>query len=86
MNLLEELNCSFEGNCLEDNLPLQNPTGIYCLQGNIIKFVSSADSIAYMGCPICYKKVTENRLTGFYCNNCAKIIKQKYHYFIHAIF
>lgn len=42
--------------------------------------------MAYLGCPICFRKVTDNRLTGFYCNTCLKIVKEKYLYFIHAIF
>eukprot|EP00347_Sterkiella_histriomuscorum_P022069 403331791 len=86
VNLLEELNCSFEGTFNEGCETFLNPQGIFCLQGNITKFVQPSDSIAYLGCPICFKKVTDNRLTGFYCTNCLKIIKEKHHYFIHAIF
>jgi hypothetical protein len=39
-----------------------------------------------LGCPNCFKKVTDNRLTGFFCNTCQKIVKEKHLYFIHALF
>ncbi len=74
--MLEELNCSYEGEYLaQDSISQKKPSGIYCLQGNFIKFCTPAEHVAYLGCPNCYKKVTDNRLTGFYCNNCGKIVK-----------
>ena len=48
--------------------------------------ITPLDQIAYIGCPSCYKKVTDSRLTGFFCNTCKEVIKEKYLYFIHAIF
>ncbi|TNV82512.1 hypothetical protein FGO68_gene2808 [Halteria grandinella] len=87
-NLLKDHCCNSDGATVPDmNLsePL-NKSGVYCLQGYITKFLTPLDQIAYMGCPKCLKKVTDNRLTGFYCNHCNQIIKEKYFYFIHAIF
>ncbi|CDW83621.1 replication protein a 70 kda dna-binding subunit-like [Stylonychia lemnae] len=85
-DVLDELNCGYDGTFKEHSEVYRNPTQIYCLQGNIIKFVSSSDSMTYMGCPICCKKVYDHRLTGYYCSTCGKIIKEKFFYFIHAIF
>lgn len=51
------------------------------------KCYRNIENMTYVGCPKCNKKITENRLTGHYCQHCMKVVAPpEYFYFIHALF
>jgi len=84
-DVLRELNCSEEGDFLDSKFQMAQ-SGIYCLQGSIVKFVTNSEQAVYTGCPHCFKKIADFRLDGFHCLQCQRVVKPKHYYFIYATF